>query len=140
VLKTLLTIPSISEPRTPNVVSTFIFERRECCWGELVWESFMGSLAIYKNGFPWGSCNFIFFPDSPKKHPKSAISMDLGWRLVRCVVGVGGSTLLLRLSGVGRAGCHDRQRRCPIFVVGGPSCSKGWYQRSLSQSSESPQL
>ena len=44
----------------------------------------MGSLAIYKNGFPWGSGNFIFFPDSPQMYPKSAISMDLGWLLVRC--------------------------------------------------------
>ena len=66
--------------------------------------------------------------------------MNIGWRLVRCVVGVGGSALLPRLRGVGRPGGHDRHRRCLIFVVEGPLCSKGWYQRSLSQSSESSQL
>jgi len=67
--------------------------------------------------------------------------MDLGSRLVRCVVGVGCSTLPLRLHGVCVVAMvvrsHDRQRRRPIFVVECPLCSRGWYQRPLSQSSNS---
>jgi hypothetical protein len=36
----------------------------------LVWESLMGSLAIYKKAFPKGSSNFIFFPPFALKVPK----------------------------------------------------------------------
>jgi hypothetical protein len=47
--------------------------------------------------------------------------MDHGWRLVRCVLGVGGSTLRRRPQGVLLVAMvvrgHDRQRLRPIFVV-----------------------